>query len=121
VGEGRESQFGRWLRAGQSGNMFGDGHEGRFNGAWRSFDQRPSPVETDQSEKREEQGRQRDETGEEEDGGDSSENLAASAGTKGATSALRSNLQSPLIASVIRGVQGSQARKEIMNEDIGKR
>jgi hypothetical protein len=121
VGEGRESQFGRWLRAGQSGNMFGDGHGGRFNGAWRSFDQRPSPVETDQSEKREEQGRQSDETGEEEDGGDSSENLAASAGTKGATSALRSNLQSPLIASVIRGVQGSQARKEIMNEDIGER
>jgi hypothetical protein len=121
VGEGRESQFGRWLRAGQSSNRFDDGSGGRFNSAWRSFEQRPSPVETDQFEKREEQGRQSDATGEEEDDGDSMEALAAPVRTKGATSALRPNWQSPINASVNHGVQGRQIRKESMTEKIGER
>jgi hypothetical protein len=121
VGEGRESQFGRWLRAGQSGNRSGEGSRGRFNGAWRHFEQKNSSVETKHSEKREEQRGRRDETGEEEDDGDSEETLAAPVGTRGATSALRSNWNLPTKASVNHGVHDSQKRKESMNEKSGER
>jgi hypothetical protein len=34
LGEGRESQFRRWLRVGSTGNWFGGGRGGRSNGAW---------------------------------------------------------------------------------------
>jgi hypothetical protein len=87
-GEGRESQFGRWLRAGQFDNRFAGGRGERSYGAWRNFNQMPSPSETDQSAKGEDQGRRSAETGEEEDGGDSTEGSAAPVETVGASSAL---------------------------------
>jgi hypothetical protein len=42
-------------------------------------------------------------------------------GTKGATSALRSNWNPPINASINYGVQDSQSRKEILNEKTGER
>jgi hypothetical protein len=119
LGEGRESQFGRWLRAGSTGNWFGGGRGGRSNGAWRHFNQMPNQNDSDQSERGEEQGRRSEETWED-DGGDSAAVSETPVGTKGATSALRARLRSPNIASGNQGVQGNLLRKGDITEKTGE-
>jgi hypothetical protein len=105
------------LRVTSNGPRYGGGREGGFQGAWRSFDPIPRHFDPNQFGEGDEQQGQSEETGEEETRGNSVGNSTAPGRSKGATSALRPSLLSPVKASDNQGTKFCQEEEEIQSDD----